>query len=444
MQKKKQNIIIKVERGSIAEELGIEPGDILKSINGQEIADVFDYRYLIHDEYIEMGIETVQGEEVIAEIEKDEDEDIGIIFESGLMDKAKRCSNKCIFCFIDQLPPNMRETLYFKDDDSRLSFLQGNYVTLTNMSEEDINRIIYYHLSPINISVHTTDLELRIKMLKNKRADRVLDIMKRFAGACIEMNLQVVLCNGINDGKTLDKTIEDCAAFFPHAKSMSVVPIGLTKYREGLYPMKPFSSEEAARVVMQIEGWQRRLREELGTSFVFASDEFYLKADRGMPSWEAYEDFSQYENGVGMIALMEKEFDEAMEKIQGREVKTRKVSLATGKAAFPLISGLCRKLMVKYPELTVLPYCIENVFFGSMITVSGLLTGGDIIRQLEGRELGEALLLPESLLRNGTRTLLDDLEIEDIERKLGVPVQIVLNSGRSLVCNLLGLEEKKK
>ena len=241
----RKHIIKEVMQDSIAWELGIEAGDRLITVNGQEIEDVFDYRYLIQDEYVELTIRTINGEEYIAEIEKEENEDIGIIFESGLMDHAKSCKNKCIFCFIDQLPKGMRESLYFKDDDSRLSFLQGNYVTLTNMSEEDINHIIFYHLSPINVSVHTTDLELRKKMLKNPRADKVLEVMKRLANAGIEMNLQVVLCRGINDGAILDKTISDCVAFFPHAKSMSVVPIGLTKYRENLYPMVPFDKQES-------------------------------------------------------------------------------------------------------------------------------------------------------------------------------------------------------
>ena len=268
----KQNVIIKIEQDSIAQELGIQAGDVLLAVNGQNVQDVFDYRYLIQEEYVELTIRTIEGEEYIAEIEKEESEDIGIVFESGLMDNAKSCKNKCIFCFIDQLPKGMRESLYFKDDDSRLSFLQGNYVTLTNMSEKDINHIIFYHLSPINVSVHTTDLELRKKMLKNPNADKVLDVMKKLANAGIEMNLQVVLCRGINDGKILDKTIEDCACFFPHAKSMSVVPIGLTKYRQNLYTMIPFDKQESQKVITQVEYWQKKLKQKLGTSFVFLSD----------------------------------------------------------------------------------------------------------------------------------------------------------------------------
>jgi putative radical SAM enzyme (TIGR03279 family) len=438
----KQNVIIKVEKDSIAEELGIEPGDILLAINGQPVRDVFDYRYLINEEYLEMTIKTIQGEEVVAEIEKDYDEDIGIVFESGLMDNAKSCRNKCIFCFIDQLPKGMRDTLYFKDDDSRLSFLQGNYVTLTNMSEEDIQHIIFYHLSPINVSVHTTDLELRKKMLQNPNADKVLSIMKRLADAGIEMNLQVVLCRGINDGEILDKTIADCASFFPHAKSMSVVPIGLTRYRDNLYPMVPFDKESSIAVIQQVQRWQKKLKKEIGTSFVFASDEFYLKADRGMPSCEEYEDFAQYENGIGMIALMEAEFLEALEELNPKDSRERTFSIATGEAAYALISRLASRLIERCPKYHIQVFAIKNDFFGGEITVSGLLTGQDIIKQLKGKDLGEYLMLPDSLLRNDTTVLLDDITIEDIEKALDIPIKITLNSGEALLKNMLNWEEQ--
>lgn len=440
----KQNVIIKIEKDSIAEELGIEPGDMLLAINGQPIQDVFDYRYLIQEEYLEMTVKTIQGEVCIAEIEKEYDEDIGIIFENGLMDHAKSCKNKCIFCFIDQLPKGMRDSLYFKDDDSRLSFLQGNYVTLTNMSEEDINHIIFYHLSPINVSVHTTDLELRKKMLKNPNADRVLSVMKRLADAGIEMNLQVVLCRGINDGAILEKTISDCASFFPHAKSMSVVPIGLTKYRENLHPMIPFDEASSAEVLAIIHKWQDKLKQEIGTSFVFASDEFYLKANRGLPSCEAYEDFTQYENGVGMLSLMEAEFLEALEKHKPKDTTERTFSIATGEAAFGLIDRLAKKLVEYCPNYHIQVFSIKNDFFGPEITVSGLLTGQDIIKQLQEKELGEYLMLPDSLLRNDTTTLLDDMEISDIEKALDIPIKITLNAGESLLKNMLNWEEQKK
>lgn len=440
--KYKENIIIKVEQDSIAQELGISPGDVLLAINGQAVQDVFDYRYLINDEYLEMTILTADGEECIAEVEKDYDEDIGIIFESGLMDEAKSCKNKCIFCFIDQLPKGMRESLYFKDDDSRLSFLQGNYVTLTNMSEEDIAHILYYHLSPINISVHTTDMLLRKKMLKNPNASKLLEVMKRLANGGIEMNLQVVLCKGINDGVALDKTIADCADFFPHSKSMSVVPMGLTKYREGLAVIEPFSHEDSVQIVKQVTSWQQKLKKKLGTAFVFASDEFYLKAGRGMPSVSEYEDFTQYENGVGMLSLMEYEFAEALKNAKILPNKQNTLSIATGKAAVGLISILAQRAMDK-SNIRILVYAIENEFFGSEITVSGLLTGRDIINQLQGKELGEYLMLPDSLLRNDTSTLLDDVDISEIEAALNIPIKITLNSGRALLYNMFNLEEQK-
>ncbi len=439
--KKNENVVIKVEKGSIAEEVGICPGDVLVAINDEEITDIFDYRYQINDEYLEMTFRTPNGEEYVAEIEKDFDEDIGIIFESGLMDEARSCRNKCIFCFIDQLPKGMRKTLYFKDDDSRLSFLQGNYVTLTNMSEKDINHIIFYHLSPINVSVHTTDLELRKTMLKNKNADKVLDIMKRLKDAGIEMNLQVVLCNGINDGDILDKTISDCAKFMPNAHSMSIVPIGLTKYREGLYPMTPFSKEDAEKVINQVEKWQNKFLKDHGTRFVYCADEFYLKAERQLPDAEIFEDFAQYENGVGMLSLFEKEFNDEIEKTEYNIESKRSVSIATGVAAYDLIKKLSDRIMEKFPSLNINVYCIKNNFFGEMITVCGLLTGQDIISQLKGKDLGEYLLLPESLLRNSTHTLLDDVEIEDIEKELNIKIKISTNSGDRFIKTILNTED---
>lgn len=437
MSKCKENIIIKIEPESIAEEIGIEPGDILLSINGKPVLDVFDYRYLINDEYIEMGIRTSDGEEYIAEIEKEYDEDIGIVFESGLMDRAKSCSNKCIFCFIDQLPKNMRKTLYFKDDDSRLSFLQGNYVTLTNMKDEDIDRIVYYHLSPINISVHTTDLELRKEMLHNKNADKVLDIMKRLGEAGIDMNLQIVLCNGINDGHILDKSIEDLSKFSPRAKSLSVVPIGLTKYRDGLYPMKPFSKDDARKVVNQITTWQKKLKKEIGSSFVFCADEFYLKAEMDFPEAKDYEDFPQIENGVGMISLMESEFQQVLSEIEDDKSINKTVSIATGMAAYDFIKKLSCRLSEKFDNLKINVYPIINEFFGEQITVSGLLTGRDIINQLKGKELGEYLVLPDNLLKAEETVLLDDIYLSDIENELGVGIYTNDSTGGNFIGTVL-------
>jgi len=441
---KKENVIIKVERDSIAEELGIEPGDVLLSVNGKNIEDVFDYRFLINDEYVELEIKTLQGEICKVEIEKEYYEDLGIIFEDGLMDEAKSCRNKCIFCFIDQLPKGMRETLYFKDDDSRLSFLQGNYVTLTNMKDEDLDRIIYYHLSPINISVHTTDLELRKKMLCNRFADNVLKRMQLLADAGIEMNLQIVLCKGVNDGKILEKSIEDLAAFYPHAHSLSVVPVGITRFRDGLYPMEPFTKEDSLQVIETVEKWQKKLKEEKGSSFVFISDEFYINAGLPMPKCERYEDFPQIENGVGMIALMEDEFDEYFETLKADDELTKEVSVVTGEAAYFFIKGLAEKLESKFRNLKINVYMIKNDFFGGKITVSGLLTGGDIIRQLKDKPLGEFICLPKNLLRSGEKVLLDDITLDDIERELNIKTKITGDSGSDFIKAIIGEPKQKK
>lgn len=441
---KKENVIIKVEKGSIAEEIGIEPGDILLSVNGKNVEDVFDYRFLINDEYIELEIKTRQGEVCTVEIEKDYYEDLGIIFEDGLMDEAKSCRNKCIFCFIDQLPKGMRDTLYFKDDDSRLSFLQGNYVTLTNMKDEDLERIIYYHLSPINISVHTTDLELRKKMLCNRFADNVLKRMQLLADAGIEMNLQIVLCKGINDGKVLEKSIEDLAKFYPHARSLSVVPVGITRYRDGLYPLEPFEKEDSLQVVELVEKCQKKLKKEIGTSFVFISDEFYINAGLEMPSSQAYEDFPQIENGVGMTALMQEEFDEYLGRLKADKNLKKEVSVVTGTAAYPFIKGLCQSLEEKFENVKINVYAIKNDFFGGRISVSGLLTGTDIINQLKDKPLGEYLCLPKNLLRSGEkkRILLDDITVEDIEKALNVKIKIADGSGSDFIKTVLDIKEK--
>ncbi|GFI61805.1 hypothetical protein IMSAG049_00974 [Clostridiales bacterium] len=439
---KKENVIIRIDKGSIAEELGIEIGDILVAINGKEVLDVFDYRYLINDEYLEILLRDCNDEEYVAEVEKDCYEDLGLYFESGLMDNARSCNNKCIFCFIDQLPKGMRETLYFKDDDTRLSFLQGNYVTLTNMKDKDLERIIYYHLSPINISVHTTNPELRKMMLHNNKAGNIMERMKNLADAGIELHLQVVLCKGVNDGKELDRTIEDIIKLYPSAQSMSVVPVGLTKYRDGLFEQQPFTKADAAAVIDQIEGWQKCNLEKFGSRIVYAADEFYLKAERELPPPECYEEFQQFENGVGMLSLFRSEFYDLLPDIEYRGGKKRILSIVTGAAAFGLMSEIAREIMKKCPDITINTYKIINEFFGEMITVSGLLTGSDIINQLRNRPLGEYIILPDSLLRNGETVLLDDVYVSDIERELGVKVEIALNSAQSLVEKIINTEEK--
>ena len=319
--KEKQHVVQNIEAGSAAQEMGIEPGDVLLAINGIEVMDIFDYQYLMQDEYIEVLVRKPSGEEWLLEIDKEYHEDLGIVFENGLMDEYRSCRNKCIFCFIDQMPKGMRETLYFKDDDSRLSFLQGNYVTLTNMSDEDVERIIKYMLSPINISFQTTNPELRCKMLNNRFAGQVLEHVKKLYAAGITMNGQIVLCKGINDGLELERSISDLAAYLPHLESVSVVPVGLSKYRDGLYPLEPFSKEDARKVLQCIHKWQEKIYPEYGLHFVHASDEWYVLAEEELPEAERYDGYLQLENGVGMLRLQMDEFDEAME--QAEEEKDR-------------------------------------------------------------------------------------------------------------------------
>ena len=379
-----RHIIKSIEPGSIAEELGIEKGDILLSINDQEVEDVFDYHFYVNDEQLVLTIEKPDGEEWELEIEKDYEEDLGIEFEQGLMDEYRSCRNKCIFCFIDQMPKGMRDTLYFKDDDSRLSFLQGNYVTLTNMSDHDIDRIIRYHLEPINISFHTTNPELRCQMLHNRFAGEALRKVDRLYEAGIEMNGQIVLCRGINDGEELERSIRDLAGYLPYLQSVSVVPVGLTRYRDGLYPLEPFTPEDARKVLEVVRRWQDELYEKWGTHFIHAGDEWYLLAGEDMPPQERYDGYLQLENGVGMMRLLEDEFREAFEKLPGDEMP-REVSVATGKLAYPLICGMAEKLKSRYPGTVIHTYQIENRFFGERITVAGLVTGQDLMEQLSGK-----------------------------------------------------------
>ncbi len=434
-----KNVIFKVEKGSIAEELGIEPGDVLISINNSEVKDVFDFRYLIQDEYIEVAIEKADGEQWLLEIEKEEYEDLGIVFERGLMDKAKSCSNKCIFCFIDQLPSGMRDTLYFKDDDTRLSFLQGNYVSLTNMKESDIERLIFYHLSPINISVHTTDMKLRHFMLKNPNSVKIMDYIKRFYDAGIEMNFQIVLCKGINDGKYLEKSIKDLSEFIPNAVSLSVVPFGMTKFRDNLEKIELFDEADCCDIIDNVEKIQMELFERFGTKFVFLSDEFYLKANRKLHNASFYEGFSQLENGVGMLSLMQEEFLEKLANVNGDD-KVRHISIATGAAAYKFILNLTKELTKKFKCTKIDVYEIKNNFFGETITVSGLMTGSDIISQLSGKNLGDYLLIPENAFRADDTVMLDDVDIKYIEEKLDCKVKKSSSNGAEFIDNILGTD----
>ncbi|WP_250278692.1 DUF512 domain-containing protein [[Clostridium] colinum] len=434
---KNQNIIIKVEKDSIAEEMGIEPGDILVSINDTYIKDVLDYRYLIQDEYINVVIRKPNNEEWELEIEKDDFEDLGIVFESGLMDKAKSCSNKCIFCFIDQNPKGMRKTIYFKDDDSRLSFLQGNYITLTNMKDEDLDRIIFYHLSPINISVHATDTEIRKFMLKNPNSVKIMHQIEKLANANIKMNFQIVLCKDVNDKHILDKSIEDLSKYVHLGCSMAIVPLGVTKYRDNLPQIESFSKEDSLNIIKQVEAWQEKLQKKYGTKFVFLSDEFYLKADINLPNGDYYEGYPQLENGVGMITLMEEEFFEYFNTLKGDNIK-RVYSVATAKLAYPLIKKLCDKICEKFSNTKINVYEIRNDFFGKTITVSGLLTGGDIVNQLKDKELGDILFLPENCVRADDTVLLDDMDITDIERELNIKVCLSKDNGADFIKQFIG------
>lgn len=441
--KEKGHLIGRVLPQSIAEELGIEPGDRLLAINGQEIMDVFDYQYYIKDEYIEVLVAKPSGEEWLLEIDKDYEEDLGVEFENGLMDAYRSCHNKCIFCFIDQMPKGMRDTLYFKDDDSRLSFLQGNYVTLTNMSEHDIERIIRYHLSPINVSFQTTNPELRCRMLNNRFAGEALKKVDRLYEGGIIMNGQIVLCKGVNDGAELDRSIRDLTRYIPQLESVSVVPVGLSRYREGLYPLEPFDREDAGAVLSLIHSWQDRIYREHGIHFVHASDEWYALAGLPMPEEERYDGYLQLENGVGMLRLQEEEFTQALAlaKESAALGAEREVSVATGVLAYPYICKMADRLMEAFPLLTIHVYEIKNYFFGEMITVSGLLTGGDIRKQLQGKLLGEALFLPENVLRTEERIFLDDMTQQELGDALQVTVNIVKSSGHDFVRQMLGIQQ---
>ncbi len=438
MNKKRQiHVVRNVLPDSIAEECGFEPGDGIVEINGHRIEDIFDYQYYMEDEFLEILAVTKDGEECVIEVEKDPDEDLGIVFENSLMDDYKSCSNKCVFCFIDQMPPGMRETLYFKDDDSRLSFLQGNYITLTNMDYDNIDRIIQYHLAPINISVHTTNPELRIEMLHNRFAGDILEKIRRLYDAGIPMNSQIVLCRGINDGKELDRTIRDLSEFLPYMESLSVVPVGMTRYREGLAKLESFGKEDAEKVLNQILRWQERLRKEHGTNFVHASDEWFILAERDIPPAEYYEGYGQLENGVGMIRLLCEEVHQRLSELSGDD-RRKTLSIATGVLAWPTIRRLADEVTAKYPNIEVHVYRIINHFFGESITVSGLITGRDLIEQLKGENLGEELLIPCNMMKADENVFLDDISIEILKETLQIPVKIVKSEGEDFVNQIIG------
>ena len=427
-----EHIVSAVAPGSIAEELEIEPGDVLVSVNGQEPEDVFDYRYLMNEEEVLVVIRKPDGEEWELEIEKEYEDDLGMEFENGLMDDYRSCRNKCMFCFIDQLPKGMRDTLYFKDDDSRLSFLQGNYLTLTNMNEHDLEKIIYYKLSPINISFQATNPELRCKMLHNRFAGDIMDKVQRLKAAGIVMNGQIVLCRGVNDGEELDRSIRDLVTLMPELQSVSVVPVGLTRYRDGLYPLEPFTKEDACRVLDLIHSWQEKLVKKYGTHFIHAGDEWYILAERSMPEETTYDGYLQLENGVGMVRLLKEEVDACLADLPGDDRK-RKVTIATGELAAPYLREHVIAIRKKYPGVEAQVITVKNEFFGGKITVAGLLTGQDLVNQLKGKDLGEKLLLTTNMLKSDEPIFLDDMTVEQLQIALQIKVSIVESSGNDFV-----------
>ncbi len=435
--KKHEHIVKNTAAGSIAEEMGIEPGDRLISIDGQEIEDVFDYQFYEESEELVLLIEKPDGEQWELEIEKEADEPLGIEFGQGLMDEYRSCRNKCIFCFIDQMPPGMRDTLYFKDDDSRLSFLQGNYITLTNMSSHDVERIVRYRLEPINISFQTTNPELRCRMLHNRFAGDALKKVDILYRGGIEMNGQIVLCKGVNDGEELERSIRDLTRYLPLLKSVSVVPVGLTRFREGLYPLEPFTREEAREVLSVIHRWQEKIYKQYGLHFIHAGDEWYLLAEEDIPEEERYDGYLQLENGVGMLRLLFNEFEEGMSRLGGGP-GSGAISAATGKLAYPYIRRMADRVEEQFPGRKIHVYCIRNDFFGERITVSGLVTGQDIIAQLKGKELGSRLLLPCNMLKADEDVFLDDITVKEVSDALQVPVDIVKSSGQDLIDAMLG------
>ncbi len=439
------HIIKSVEEGSIAGQMGVEPGDALLCIDGQQIEDVLDYRFLVQSEEITVLIQKSDGEEWELEIEKDESEDLGIEFENGLMDEYRSCRNKCIFCFIDQMPEGMRPTLYFKDDDSRLSFLQGNYVTLTNMDDHDIDRIIRYRMSPINISVQTTNPELRCKMLCNRFAGEALSKMTRLYEAGITMNAQIVLCKGVNDGDELKRTLDDLLRFAPVLQSVSVVPVGLTKFRDGLYPLEPIEKEDAVSALAIIERVQERAMKDHSIHFAHASDEIYILAGMPIPPAVEYDDYPQLENGVGMLRLMSDDYEAAYQKVRADidagntdpDKVTASFSIVTGILAEPYVRSATERICALFPNVNYKIFAITNRFFGEKITVAGLLTGQDIIDQLKGCELGEDLLIPECMMKKDERIFLDNVTLSELEGALQVHTHIVKSNGLDFVDFLL-------
>lgn len=427
-----------VEPGSLAEEAGIVAGDKLLSINSHSFSDILEYRFLASDAEVELEVEKADGSIEIITMESDY-EDLGIEFRQGLIDTPQSCKNKCIFCFIDQLPKGMRETVYFKDDDTRLSFLQGNYVTLTNLTDEEIDRMIEMRISPVNISVHTTNPELRVCMLKNPNAAKIYDIMKKFAANNIYMNCQIVLCPGYNDKDELSRTISDLAALYPYVSSCSVVPVGLTRYRQGLAELTAFDAKMSLDTIRQVEKFQKEFKEKFGINLIYIADEFYINAKLPIPKATEYDGFPQIENGVGLIASMEEEFDAALELIPKRKF-SRKVCIATGEIAYEFISFMAERLMARCPGLSISVVAVKNEFFGGGVNVSGLLTGSDLIKSLPDLSGFDELLIPDSMLRDGEDIFLDDMTLSELSQKLKIEITPVINDGYTFCEKVLDTE----
>ncbi|MBQ7094949.1 MAG: DUF512 domain-containing protein [Clostridia bacterium] len=428
--------IIQVDPDSLGAELGLKAGDQLISINGHPIKDVIDYMYYEAATELELLLE-IDGEEVLIELEKDSEEPLGLDFESYLMDRQRSCKNKCIFCFIDQLPKGLRETLYFKDDDARLSFLMGNYITLTNLSEEDIERIIAMRISPINISVHTTDPTLRVKMMANPQAARINEILHRFYDAGIQMNCQIVLCKGVNDGKHLEKSLTDLAALAPYVQSTSVVPVGLSRHRDGLYPLESFTKEDALEVIQCIDRIGEKQKSRHGVRGCYASDEFYILANLPIPSEEHYDGYPQIENGVGLMRSLEDELRDALF-LESGDSKEREIGIVTGVLAAEYMDRLLGMVQEKFIGLRYKIYPIVNHFFGEKITVSGLVTATDILDQLKEEPLPPVLLIPSSMLRAEQDLFLDSISLEEVSSKLDREIRVSMNDGADLLDKILG------
>lgn len=433
-----ENKIIKIKKNSIADELDIKKDDILISINNNPVEDIIDYKFMISDDYIEMRIRKPSGEIYDYEIEKEIDEDIGIEFENPLMDKIKTCTNKCVFCFIDQLPSNLRDSLYLKDDDTRLSFLSGNYLTLTNLKEKDIDKIIRYGLSPLKVSVHTTNPEIRLKMLKNKKAGNIMETLNKFRDTNIKIDCQVVLCKDLNDGDELENTIKDLRGLYPNIRSIAVVPVGLTKYRDGLPEIKGYDKDSSIEVLNIISKYNKKYKKEIGTNFVYASDEFYILSESDIPKYQYYENFKQIENGVGMIRLFDHEIEKELEKIKVNLKTKREITVITGELAYKNMVDNCNKIMKKIEKLTLDVVKVKNDFFGEKITVSGLITGKDIINQLKGKHENKNLIIPDNMLKSNEDIFLDDIKISEIEKELNSNIIVSKVDGKEFIEKILG------